>query len=160
MPWRWFIKKLYQAKDLSKVNLRDYIEELIRLLRQSYHQKAANVTVNLELENVYVLIDSAVPLGLIFNELISNVFKHAFPNNEKGELFIQMYKEDETITILLKDNGIGLPPGIDLRESHLLGLNMVFSLFEYQLKGEATYLVEHGLKWQLKFKDNLQKERV
>ncbi len=154
-------EKLYQADDLSKINLKDYIENLIRLLRRSYSQQAANVSLNFELEDVFVLIDSAIPLALVLNELISNVFKHAFPESGKGELSIRLYQEENgTINIHLADNGVGLPVDFDLAKVKTMGLPTMFSLIDYQLKGEVTYLVENGLKWHMKFWDDLQKTRV
>ncbi|MDO9577196.1 MAG: histidine kinase dimerization/phosphoacceptor domain -containing protein, partial [Candidatus Cloacimonadales bacterium] len=154
-------QKLYQARDLSKINLKEYIEDLAHLLRQSYSLQAANVSLNFELEDTFVLIDSAVPLGMVLNELISNIYKHAFPNRGKGEISIRLYQEENgTINIHLADNGIGIPADLDLRKSSSMGLETMFSLIDYQLKGEATYLVENGLKWHLKFKDDLNTVRV
>jgi len=100
-------EKLYQAEDLSHINLREYIGDLVRYLLRSYSIRTEKIILNMELEEVFVLIDSAIPLGLVLNEIISNVFKHAFPHTKKDELFIKLYKEDnETIHIQLNDNGV------------------------------------------------------
>ncbi len=154
-------QKLYQSQDLSRINLKDYINDLINLLMKSYGVRAETISLNMELENIYVLIDSAVPLGLVLNEMISNVFKHAFSDNEKDEISIRLYKEkDDTINIHLCDNGVGIPDDINLEKVNTMGLQTVFDLVKFQLKGEVTYKVKNGLQWHIKLKDDLHKERI
>ena len=154
-------QKLYQSHDLSRINLKEYIKDLVRFLMISFEIKSENVILKLELEDVFVLIDSAIPLGLVLNEMISNVFKHGFPNSEKDEIFIRLYEEeDETINIHLSDNGIGISNDIDLEKVSSMGLQTVFDLMKFQLKGKVKYKIENGLKWDLSFKDDLHEERV
>ena len=119
------------------------------------------IAFQLELEDIPILLDCAVPLGLIINELISNAFKHAFPNKMKGEISIKSYKEKNgIINIHVEDNGVGIPADLNLKEGDSIGLQTMFSLIEYQLKGEVNYVTDEGLKWHLKIKDNLYKKRV
>ena len=154
-------QKLYQAKDLSHINLKEYIKDLVNHLMISYHIRPETISVNLELEDVLVLIDSAIPFSQVLNELVSNVFKHAFPNNAKGELSIRLFKEeDETINIHLSDNGVGIPKDIDLEIVNTIGIQTVYSLAKHQLKGEVNYKTDNGLKWQISFKDDQHEERV
>ncbi len=154
-------QKLYQAKDLSNINLKEYIQDLIKLLMISYRIKSEKISLKLELEDVFVLIDSAMPLSLILNELVSNVFKHSFPDNTKGELSIRLFKDkNDTINIQLSDNGVGIPNDIDLENINTMGLQTVFDLVKYQLKGKVNYETKNGLKWYIGFKDNLHKKRV
>jgi len=154
-------EKLYKSKNLSEINLKEYIEELIDLLRKSYDLASDRIAFQLELEDIPILLDCAVPLGLIINELISNAFKHAFPNKMKGEISIKSYKEKNgIINIHLEDNGVGIPADLNLKESDSIGLQTMFSLIEFQLKGEVNYVTDEGLKWHLKIKDNLYKKRV
>ncbi|MCK5050986.1 MAG: PAS domain S-box protein, partial [Candidatus Cloacimonetes bacterium] len=154
-------QKLYQSQDLSHINLKEYIADLVKLLMISFGIHSERKSLKLELNDVFVLIDTAIPLGLVLNELISNVFKHAFLNNEKDEISIRLFKEeDETINIHLSDNGIGIPKDIKLENVNTMGLQTVFSLIKYQLKGEVTYKMKDGLKWIIKLKDDLHKERV
>lgn len=154
-------QKLYEAKDLSSINMEDYIKDLVELIMQSYGVFSERVTLNFDLHAVKVSIDSAVPFGLIINELISNIFKHAFPEDRKGEISIRLFKEeDETINLELNDNGVGFLQNFDPRKDGSMGLTSVFSLVEEQLKGEISVKSENGLKWHIKIKDNLHKERV
>ena len=154
-------QKLYQAEDLSHINLKEYIKDLVRHLMISFRVRSENVKLKFELEDVLVSIDSAIPLGLVLNEMISNVFKHAFPHTKHDELIIKLYKEkNETINIHLSDNGVGIPSDVALENTDTMGLQTVFSLTEHQLNGEVKYEIENGLKWHISFKDNRHKERV
>ncbi len=154
-------QKLYQAEDLSRINLKEYIKDLVNYLMMSYHIRSETISVNLELEDVLVLIDSAIPMSLVLNELISNVFKHAFLNNAKGELSIRLFKDKiDFINIQLSDNGIGIPKDIELKNVNTIGLQTVFNLIQQQLNGQIRYDTEKGLKWHFKFKDNLHEVRV
>ena len=154
-------EKLYKAKDLSHINLKEYIEDLVRQLMGSYNIRSEKIKLKLELEDVFILIDSAIPLGLILSELITNVFKHAFPNNAKGEISVRLFKEkDDTINLLLGDNGVGIPKEVDLEKTETMGIKTVFSHIKYQLGGQIRYDTDNGMKWNFKFKDNQYKKRV
>jgi len=93
-------QKLYEANNLSQINLKEYIEDFSKHLMHSYKIHPEQVNLKLDLENVKVSIDSAIPLGLVLTELISNALKHAFPNKMKGEIVIKLYTDkDEWINI-------------------------------------------------------------
>jgi len=127
----------------------------------SYQIKSNRISFKLELDDVLILIDSAIPLGLVLNELISNVFKHAFPNNAKGEISIRLYKEENgMINLFVSDNGIGVSADFELRKMNSMGLQTVFTLLDYQLKGQIKYEKKNGLKWHFRFKANLNSKRV
>ncbi len=152
---------LYNAQDLSNINLKKYIIDLVGLQAQSHSILNHEVSIKYDLEDVFLGIDLAIPLGLILTELISNVFKHAFPENKKGKLFIGLSKaENNIIDLKINDNGIGIPADLDLRKSSSTGLTLMFMLAEQQMKGEVNYRSENGLKWQIKVKENLHKTRV
>ncbi|MCD4817613.1 MAG: tetratricopeptide repeat protein [Candidatus Cloacimonetes bacterium] len=154
-------QKLYQSKELSFINLKEYIEDILVQIRHSYSIQAKNISLKLNLKEVFVLIDSAVPLGLILNELISNVYQHAFPNDRKGEINISLNKDEyETIDIVIEDNGIGFLSNFEPKKSNTIGFHTVFSLIEYQLDGEINCTTKDGVKWHIKFKDNQYEKRV
>jgi two-component sensor histidine kinase len=90
---------------------------------------------------------------LIINELISNSLKHAFPAGEKGEIEIYISSESEDmIQLLVQDNGIGIPEGIDFRKTDSLGLHIVNILVENQLHGEITMNKNNGTKFRIRFR--------
>ena len=113
------------------------------------------------MENVSVTIDSAIPCGLIINELISNSFKHAFPGDRKGEIKVGLKsKDDGGIEIRVSDDGVGLPEDFDIRKSGSYGLQSVISLTEHQLQGNLDLITDKGAEFRIRFKEAGYKERV
>jgi PAS domain S-box-containing protein len=154
-------QKLYESQDLSHINLKEYINELIQLLITSYVEPAGNIEFNMRLNDVNVLIDTAIPCGLILNELITNSLKYAFPDNRSGEIFIELYRaEDNKITLIVKDNGTGFPDGFDIHKDRGMGMQVLFLLAENQLKANIDYNSEDGVKCTLNFEDNLYQKRI
>jgi|GEM_PF-2803593 len=154
-------KKLYQSKSLSQIDFKEYIADLSGLLLKSYSVEPGKITLKLELESVNFLIDYAIPCGLIVNELISNSIKYAFPKGRKGEIKIWLKRTSEGLVELgVADNGIG----VDKKESGLptdsLGLQLVNTLAEEQLKGSIEFETAGGVKAIVRFKDELYEERV
>jgi PAS domain S-box-containing protein len=128
-------EKLYQSKDLNKIEFSEYIESLIKDLFKSYNVDSDRIRLNSKLEGIYFEIDTAILCGLIINELVSNSLKHAFPSNKKGEVFIGLNKDAKNkYTLILKDDGIGFPSTVDFRKTESLGLQLVTTLTE-QLGG-------------------------
>jgi two-component sensor histidine kinase len=113
------------------------------------------------MEKVKVTIDSAIPCGLIMNELISNIYKHAFPDDHSGEIHVSLKKtEDEEIEFIVSDNGIGIPDKLDIRKVESLGLQSVVALAEHQLFGSVNLVKDNGTQFQIRFKELPGKERV
>ncbi len=127
-------EKLYQAENIAQINLDDYTRFLGTGLIQFYGAKSRGITLTTDIRDIHVDINMAIPLGLIINELISNSLKYAFPDREKGEIFISVLKENHTLSVLVKDDGIGIPADLDWRNTESLGLRLVISLVE-QLNG-------------------------
>ena len=153
-------QKLYESRDLSRINLKEYIDDQTAHLVQSYQVRPDKVSLDLHTDSVFVLIDTAVPCGLILSELISNAFKHAFPGDEKGCLSIRLRQaKDETITLEVSDNGIGVPSDL-LEKSDSLGLQTVVGIVEHQLQGEISIETDHGVAWQIRFRDHFYSPRV
>ena len=127
-------EKLYRSEDISHISLNDYIRYLGTGLFQFYDAKLRGIQFRLEIQDVNVDIDAAIPLGLILNELISNSLKYAFPDGRKGEIAISVTKREHTLTVLCRDNGIGIPGDLDWRDTQSLGLRLVNTLVD-QLNG-------------------------
>lgn len=152
-------QKLYQSQSLSRINLKEYTHELTTLLIRSY-STSMRVNYDIDAENLFVLIDTAMPCGLILNELISNALKYAFPNDRAGTIRISVHRLDTNhIEIVVADDGVGLPAGIDLRNSETLGLQTVFILAEKQLDGSIEFKENNGLTCRLVVRDDLYEER-
>jgi PAS domain S-box-containing protein len=150
-------EKLYRSRGLSRIDFREYIQSLITYLFESYSLQEGQVRLNMQIENVVLDIETAIPLGLIINELISNAFKHAFPGNRKGELRVNLEKSKgeahghDRYTLVVGDSGIGFPDGLDFRNSSSLGLELVLILVK-QLRGVITLEKENGTTFTIKFK--------
>jgi len=142
-------ESLYQNKDFSSIDLADYMEGLSRNLMMSY---SLNGKVNLEtdLERVDLVLDQAIPCGLILNELISNALKHAFPDGRAGFIRIGLKFEENKVCISLSDNGVGLALGFDAKRDANLGLELVHTLVE-QLDGELKISNGNGVSYLLTF---------
>ncbi|MBP7736499.1 MAG: PAS domain S-box protein [Spirochaetes bacterium] len=154
-------KKLYQSQNLSSIDMGEYVIDLVDMLIKSYGIPHDRIGLNFDISGVNVLIDTAVPCGLIINELISNALKYAFPDGRKGEITIRLHRiEDGGIELTVADNGAGVPPGFDFRANGRMGLNIVFALTEYQLKGRAEFMSVKGTECVIRFKDTLFKPRV
>jgi PAS domain S-box-containing protein len=152
---------LYRNKNLSLINLKKYVEELSDLLLKSYIGVNSDVSFILQLSDIEVLIDTAVPFGLVLNELITNSFKYAFPGNRKGTITITIRKEkDDMIELFYSDNGIGIPDGFNILDQPTLGLQSMISIIREQMQGEISFRSDNGLNYFIVFKDNIYKERV
>jgi PAS domain S-box-containing protein len=127
-------EKLYQAKNISKISLNEFIRFLGNSLFQFYGVKSKGIAFETEISDISVDINTAVPLGLIINELISNSLKYAFPDGRKGAISVSVRQENERYLIQFRDNGIGITDGLDWRNTDSLGLRLVTSLVE-QLDG-------------------------
>ena len=154
-------QKLYESRDLSRIDLKEYIDDLAAHLVQGYQVLPERISLDLDTDSVCVLIDTAVPCGLVLSELISNALKHAFPGGAKGQISIRLHQaEDETITLEVSDNGIGVPGDLHFRTSDSLGLQTVVSIVEHQLQGQLSIETDRGVAWQIRFRDHLYSPRV
>ena len=154
-------QKLYQSKDLSNIDLKEYITELITLLMNSYSSLNKNVDIMFDLEEISVLIDTAVPVGLIINELISNSLKHAFPDGRKGKIFVHLHRTDTNfIELKVSDDGIGIPEGVDILSPNTLGAQLFHSIVEDQLGGTLELDTTNGVSCTIQFGELLYEERV
>ncbi|MBP7901929.1 MAG: transporter substrate-binding domain-containing protein [Spirochaetes bacterium] len=147
-------EKLYQSKNLSKINLKEYIEELISLIANYNSAANNNISVVFEIADTELSIDSAIPLGLVINEIITNSFKHAFLPGEKGRITVSLKKEkDGALILIISDDGKGLSEGFDVRETASLGMTTIFSIIEKQMQGSVDIISENGLTYILSFRN-------
>ncbi len=154
-------RKLYESQNLSSINLSEYIRELADLLIQSYQFGPTSVSLSLDLEDVFVLIDTAVPCGLILNELISNAIRHAFPKGKPGNIQIRLRRlPDGSIELMVADDGVGVPKDFDFRSSGKLGLQSIFAIGEYQLRAKVDFHTDKGVGCSLCFRDTFYQPRV
>ncbi len=148
-------QRLQQSKDTVSVELGEYIRDLTTVLLHSRGRENPVVKLNLDLEkNVLIGIDTAVPCGLIVNELVSNSLKHGFPEGRSGKISISLHTdESDTITLAIRDNGVGLPAGLDIRKADTLGLQLAMSLIN-QLGATVEAGGSDGTHFVIRFRDS------
>ena len=151
-------EKLYESQDLSHIPFKDYVNRLLLELFDSYAQDPSRIKLLLEIGEVYYNIETAIPLGLILNELVSNVFKYAFPGMMQGQLTIKLEKMDGINILTVADDGLGIPEEIDFKNTSTLGLELVNSLVN-QIDGEIELDRSHGTKFTIRYHEVEYKNR-
>jgi PAS domain S-box-containing protein len=145
-------EKLYRSDDISHIILSEYIRNLVTILLDFYVLDRKLVTAKVEMKDITLNIDTAIPIGLMINELVSNSLKHAFPEGRKGDIAISVQKADHILTIVYRDNGVGIPEGFDWRNAPSLGLRLVISLVE-QLSGTIELNRDQGTEFTIIVKE-------
>jgi PAS domain S-box-containing protein len=141
-------EKLYQSGDFTRINLAEYIQDLVLNILSSYEGSQERITLEMDCEPIWININTAIPCALIINELVTNSIKHAFPHEETGKIIIRLHQNEDRIIITCTDNGVGLPDDINLLDSSTLGLKLVQSLTE-QLKGKIKILRTEGASFEI-----------
>ena len=141
-------QKLYENEDLKSIPFGEYLQELVGEIRASFGM--GNIQLNIEAENIFFDVDTAVPLGLIVNEMATNAFKYAFDKEQKGTISIFLTENEGEFTLNVMDDGKGIPEEIDIRKTKSLGLRLVRMLSQ-QLEGEFEFQSNNGTSFELKF---------
>jgi len=145
-------EKLYQSEDISLIDFSDYIESLAGRLLEVYGVAGMGIELHITAENIFLSIDSAIPCGLIINELVSNSVKHAFPEGRLGAVAIDMNRQDGNYVLMVTDNGVGFPENIDFRNTESLGLQIVQTLTS-QLGGKIELESNGGTRFKIIFRE-------
>lgn len=144
-------ENLYLSQNLSKISLETYVKELTNNLIRSYRSKISRIKITLAIASISLDIDTAIPCGLIINELVSNALKYAFPDQDCGEIKVKVTQDSQqSITLTIADNGIGLPHKVNLEQTQTLGLRMVKTLTR-QISGTLTISQEAGTSFNIHF---------
>ncbi|WP_235856256.1 PAS domain S-box protein [Methanolobus halotolerans] len=145
-------EELYQSKDMSSIDFADYTENLLKYLSGSYGFDDKNIKLDSDIDDVYLGVDTAVPLGMIINELVSNSLKHAFNNAEHGTINVDLKVQNSRFILKVRDNGVGLPPDIDFRDTESLGLQLVTTLVD-QIDGSIELATNNGTEFTIIFNE-------
>jgi two-component sensor histidine kinase len=142
---------LYRSQDLTSIDFAIYIRDLASHLIRSYRARPDPVDLHIDAQDVYLAIDTAIPCGLIINELISNALKHAFPNGSSGKIQIKMEMGDaHQFILIVGDNGIGFPKDVDFRNTESLGMQLINTLVN-QLDGSIELRSNEGTEFKITF---------
>ena len=147
-------ERFYQSDGISKIDFDEYARKLIEHLYSSFKINANAITVDFNVNNVKLDIDTAVPCGLIINEIVSNAFKHAFVGREKGHVKISIQNTTiDNYYLEISDDGIGMPSDFSLDKADSLGFQLIQALSD-QLDGKLELVTSpnNGLTYKLNFK--------
>ncbi len=147
-------EKLYQSNNFAKIDLKEYIEELVNSIIK-FFSKNEDVKINYELDSIYVTTKHALPIALIVNELVTNSLKYAFNDPKiigKMDIILKKNNDSDTILLTISDNGPGIPINIDISKSKSLGFKLL-NIFTKQLKGTYQIKNEIGLSITICFKN-------
>jgi two-component sensor histidine kinase len=142
--------KLYRARDLARVSFPEYVRDLTNNILTSYTLPASSVRVNLDVDDLSLSLDSAVPCGLILNELMSNCLKHAFPLGHSGTVHVGFHAAGDQLCLVVRDDGIGMPADVDLERTNSLGWRLIRALVQ-QLGGFVQCHTAGGTVVELRF---------
>ncbi len=143
-------EQLYNRERPDQLDFQEYVESLTTELLAAYSIHSSSIHLRLELEPVPLGIDQAIPCGLILNELLTNSLKYAFPETGSGEIVVSLHSNTGRVTLSVADNGVGLPPGFDWKQSMTLGLRIV-DILSTQLNGTLEYRGGPGACFALTF---------
>ena len=147
-------EELYRSNDLSEINFGWCLQNLTNDLLYSYAADPALIKIRLDVADVRLSIDTSLPCSLIINELVSNALKYAFPGGREGEVFVSMHKDESgACTLVVRDNGVGIPQEMDMEKVGSMGLLLV-KLLVRQIGGTLAVRREAGTEYAIRFKEH------
>ena len=145
-------EKLYQSADLSHVDFNDYTATLIENLFETFDAGQRGIAKTIDIRDIRLSVDIAIPCGLIVNELVTNALKHAFPGGREGTVRVILREgADGALDLTVGDDGVGMPAGMDPRKTSSLGLDLVFT-FADQLDAEVEIGRQGGSSYRFRFR--------
>jgi PAS domain S-box-containing protein len=152
-------ERLYNSKDLKRIDFGDYINTLAHDLYHTYVIDNNLIELNVNVDDLMLDINTSIPLGLIVNELVTNSLKHAFPRGRSGKIEINFHLQDDKYILEVKDKGIGFPEDIDYKNTDSLGLRLVTILTE-QIEGVIEFNNTSGTSFKIIFKEEKFDENI
>lgn len=144
-------ERLYKSENLSRIKAQEYINNLIDYLEATYDSKVENIKLKTNVQNILLNLDTAIPCGLIINELVSNSMKYAFPNEQAGTIEVSLLvSSPQSISLSVKDDGVGIPDNITIEDSPSLGLQLVHLLAK-QINGSIKTEIKNGTTIEVTF---------
>jgi two-component sensor histidine kinase len=144
-------ERLYKSESLSRIKAQEYIKNLTDYLEATYDSRAGNIKLTTNVQNILLNLDTAIPCGLIINELVSNSMKYAFPGEQVGTIEVSLLVSSaDSISLSVKDDGIGIPTDITIENSSSLGLQLVHLLAK-QIYGTLKTERKNGTRVEIIF---------
>jgi PAS domain S-box-containing protein len=153
-------ERLYQSSDLSRIEFSQYLRNLATHLFHSYQVSSDRVRLRLDTEEVFLNINTAIPCGLIVNELVSNALKHGFPEGRTGEVAVELHRvAGDGYVVRVRDDGVGFPQALDYRRTETLGMQIVNTLVN-QLDGTIELVRDKGTGFAISFQEVRDRPRT
>jgi PAS domain S-box-containing protein len=143
--------RLCQSKQFGKISLITQIQDQVALFSGIYSHNGREISCEIHSNEVVLPLDLAVPCGLAMNEILSNAYKHAFNGQKNCTIRISVSQENGHIQITIRDNGTGIPAYIDFDRTGSLGISLIRTLVQHQLKGTVTHKIQDGTEISIKF---------
>jgi two-component sensor histidine kinase len=144
-------ERLYQSASFESISLLDYLPSLVDDIVANF-ANSPSVRIETKIDDVVVDVKKAQALGIIINELITNIMKYAFADNSAGRIRVSAFSEGDSIAVIVEDNGVGLPECVDFENSDGFGLVLVRELTR-QLEGSVKIERENGTRIIMQFKN-------
>jgi PAS domain S-box-containing protein len=142
---------LYRSADFGRIDMSAYVRTAAAHLLRSYQADADQISMTVDAEGVFLEVDTAIPCGLLLTELVSNCLKHAFPDGRKGRVYLGLRSNIAgQVTLVVRDDGVGFPAGVDFRQPETLGLQLIGALTE-QLRGTVSLVSGEGCEFMVIF---------
>jgi len=152
--------RLYESGDFADIDFCGYVNNLLCSLFTFYGVDHAKIALKIDIEDISLELDNAIPCGLIINELVSNSLKYAFPQGREGEIRVTLRSIDaDEFQLSVSDNGEGIPEGLDLKNGGSMGLDVVRTLAEHQLGGTIELKRKDGTEFRIRFRRELYRRR-
>lgn len=141
---------LYQSESFSDIALHSYIDELVAYISNTFAHQDVQINFKKEIEPISLTVKQAVPCGLLLNELITNAYKHAFEGRAEGTITVCLSGENQKVTLVVKDDGVGLPKNFDIKSSSSLGMTLISTLTQ-QLEGSLSFTSNPHTRFEISF---------
>lgn len=143
-------ENLYMSKSLAEINLGQYLENMVETLVDNM-TVGNRISVEVNCQPLTISFEQAIPLGLVVNELVTNSVKYAFPGEEEGNVRIELERQEKQTQLVVADNGIGLPPGLDIHATSSFGLQITANMVKKQLRGDLAVNCTSGTEYTITF---------
>jgi len=155
-------EKFYESKNLEKIGIRSYVDELIYFIKLSFSSQQKDIKIITQIEDIELSMANALPFSLLLNELITNSYKHAFKKQDSGNITISLIKYQNKLVLNFKDDGCGFELA-EINKDNSLGMNLI-EAFSLQLKANTNWASKpnKGVEFTLQFKQDLinSKEQI
>jgi PAS domain S-box-containing protein len=143
--------RLYESRQFGKISITGQFRDQVAALSNIYSHKGHEISCEIHSQEVFLPVDQAIPCALVVNEILSNAYKHAFKGRKHGTIEISAVQENGQIRITVRDDGIGMPAHFDISRSNSLGLKLIRTLVQHQLKGSIIINGHHGTEIIIEF---------